>query len=209
MREQGQRFLGWRSVPVNATTLGKTSRACMPVIRQAFIERSADIDDEEAFERKLYLIRKIAEKRLRYAPDARPGDFYAASLSCRTIVYKGMLLSRQVAQLYLDLNDLSYDTAIALVHSRYSTNTFPSWERAHPNRYTIDVYKRQVLRHGLIILIDGLVGIRPGIKLGVAIPQRAASVSYTHLDVYKRQALRTGTAVRVLCGRGRRGALAP
>lgn len=137
VREQGQRFLGWRSVPVNATTLGKTSRACMPVIRQAFIERSADIDDEEAFERKLYLIRKIAEKRLRYAPDARPGDFYAASLSCRTIVYKGMLLSRQVAQLYLDLNDLSYDTAIALVHSRYSTNTFPSWERAHPNRYTI------------------------------------------------------------------------
>ena len=137
VREQGQRFLGWRSVPVNATTLGKTSRACMPVIRQAFIERSADIDDEEAFERKLYLIRKIAEKRLRYAPDAQPGDFYAASLSCRTIVYKGMLLSRQVAQLYLDLNDLSYDTAIALVHSRYSTNTFPSWERAHPNRYTI------------------------------------------------------------------------
>ena len=137
VREQGQRFLGWRSVPVNATTLGKTSRACMPVIRQAFIERSADIEDEEAFERKLYLIRKIAEKRLRYAPDAKPGDFYAASLSCRTIVYKGMLLSRQVAQLYLDLNDLSYDTAIALVHSRYSTNTFPSWERAHPNRYTI------------------------------------------------------------------------
>lgn len=88
-------------------------------------------------QRKLYLIRKIAEKRLRYAPDAKPGDFYAASLSCRTIVYKGMLLSRQVAQLYLDLNDLSYDTAIALVHSRYSTNTFPSWERAHPNRYTI------------------------------------------------------------------------
>ena len=119
MREQGQRFLGWRSVPVNATTLGKTSRACMPVIRQAFIERSADIDDEEAFERKLYLIRKIAEKRLRYAPDAKPGDFYAASLSCRTIVYKGMLLSRQVAQLYLDLNDLSYDTAIALVHSQH------------------------------------------------------------------------------------------
>ncbi len=137
VRGQGQRFLGWRSVPVNASTLGKTSRACMPVIRQAFIERSEDLDGEDAFERKLYLIRRIAEKRLRYAPDARPGDFYAASLSCRTIVYKGMLLSRQVSQLYLDLNDLAYDTAIALVHSRYSTNTFPSWERAHPNRYTI------------------------------------------------------------------------
>lgn len=135
--ENGQQFLGWRDVPVNVSTLGKTSRACMPCIRQAFVQKSADLADEPAFERKLYLIRKTAEKQLRYAPDAQPGDFYAASLSCRTIVYKGMLLSRQVPELYLDLSDLDYDTAIALVHSRYSTNTFPSWERAHPNRYTI------------------------------------------------------------------------
>ena len=134
---EGQQFLGWRSVPVNVTTLGKTSRACMPCIRQAFIQKSADVADEDAFERKLYLIRKTAENRLRYSPEAKPGDFYAASLSCRTIVYKGMLLSRQVGEFYLDLSDLEYETAIALVHSRYSTNTFPSWERAHPNRYTI------------------------------------------------------------------------
>ena len=134
MREQGP-VLGWRSVPVNATTLGKTSRACMPVIRQAFIERSADIDDEEAFERKLYLIR-ARDQRSALRAGCRWGTFYAASLSCRTIVCWGHQPS-QVAQLYLDLNDLSYDTAIALVHSRYSTNTFPSWERAHPNRYTI------------------------------------------------------------------------
>ena len=137
VREAGQQFLGWRDVPVNVETLGKTSRACMPRIRQAFIQKSAALADEDAFERKLYLIRKTAEKQLRYSPAALPGDFYAASLSCRTIVYKGMLLSRQVGELYLDLSDLDYETAIALVHSRYSTNTFPSWERAHPNRYTI------------------------------------------------------------------------
>ncbi|MDD3336714.1 MAG: glutamate synthase large subunit [Eubacteriales bacterium] len=135
--EEGQQFLGWRDVPVNPSTLGKTSRGCMPCIRQAFIQKSADMEDETAFERKLYLIRKTAEKTLRYGQGANSEDFYAASLSCRTIVYKGMLLSRQVSELYLDLSDLEYQTAIALVHSRYSTNTFPSWERAHPNRYTI------------------------------------------------------------------------
>jgi len=135
--EYGQTFLGWRKVPVNPSTLGITSKACMPYICQAFIQKSADLRDEKAFERRLYLIRKIAEKKLRYAKGARRSEFYAASLSCRTIVYKGMLLARQVAELYLDLSDLEYETAVALVHSRYSTNTFPSWERAHPNRYTI------------------------------------------------------------------------
>ena len=137
VREYGQTFVGWRKVPVNPSTLGKTSRACMPYICQAFIQKSAGLKDEEAFERRLYLIRKIAEQKLRYAQGAKHTDFYAASLSCRTIVYKGMLQARQVAELYLDLSDLDYTTAVALVHSRYSTNTFPSWERAHPNRYTI------------------------------------------------------------------------
>ena len=135
--EHGQTFIGWRTVPTNPSTLGKTALACMPVIRQAFIQKSADIVDDLAFERRLYLIRKVAEKRLRYAEGAQSGDFYVASLSCRTIVYKGMLLAKQVAELFLDLSDIDYTTAIALVHSRYSTNTFPSWERAHPNRYTI------------------------------------------------------------------------
>ncbi|MCE5344550.1 MAG: glutamate synthase large subunit [Eubacteriales bacterium] len=133
----GQTFLGWRTVPVNPFTLGKTALECMPFIRQAFIQKSADLIDDSAFERKLYLIRKIAERRLRYGEAAEASDFYAASLSCRTIVYKGMLQARQVGELYLDLSDLDYTTAVALVHSRYSTNTFPSWERAHPNRYTI------------------------------------------------------------------------
>ncbi len=135
--EHGQTFLGWRTVPVNPSTLGKTALACMPCIRQVFIQKSADLTDDMAFERRLYLIRKVAERRLRYAKAGTVGDFYAASLSCRTIVYKGMLQARQVSELFLDLSDLDYTTAIALVHSRYSTNTFPSWERAHPNRYTI------------------------------------------------------------------------
>ncbi|HPR77829.1 MAG TPA: glutamate synthase subunit alpha, partial [Candidatus Limiplasma sp.] len=135
--EHGQNFLGWRTVPVNPSTLGETALDCMPVIRQAFIQKSADMSDDTVFERRLYLIRKTAERRLRYSDHAKPGDFYAASLSCRTIVYKGMLQARQVGELYLDLSDLDYQTAVALVHSRYSTNTFPSWERAHPNRYTI------------------------------------------------------------------------
>ena len=135
--EYGQTFLGWRAVPVNPSTLGKTSRACMPYICQAFIQKSNDMADDTAFERRLYLIRKIAEKKLRYADPAHRHDFYAASLSCRTIVYKGMLQAKQVAELYLDLSDLDYTTAVALMHSRYSTNTFPNWERAHPNRFTI------------------------------------------------------------------------
>jgi glutamate synthase (NADPH) large chain len=137
VKENGQTFIGWRKVPVNPSTLGKSARACMPHICQAFIQKSADLRNEEAFERRLYLIRKVAEKKLRYAETAKHADFYAASLSCRTIVYKGMLQAKQVAELYLDLSDLDYQTAVALVHSRYSTNTFPNWERAHPNRYTI------------------------------------------------------------------------
>ncbi len=137
VQENGQTFIGWRKVPVNPSTLGFTSKACMPYICQAFIQKSADLKDEAAFERRLYLIRKIAEKALRYGESGHHSYFYAASLSCRTIVYKGMLQAKQVAELYLDLSDLDYQTAVALVHSRYSTNTFPSWERAHPNRFTI------------------------------------------------------------------------
>ncbi|HPF88667.1 MAG TPA: glutamate synthase subunit alpha, partial [Candidatus Limiplasma sp.] len=137
VKKYNQTFIGWREVPVNPSTLGKTSKACMPYITQAFIQKSADLKDDTAFERRLYLIRKIAERELRYAEGAKHQDFYAASLSCRTIVYKGMLQAKQVEELYLDLSDLDYSTSVALVHSRYSTNTFPNWERAHPNRYTI------------------------------------------------------------------------
>lgn len=135
--EEGQEFLGWRTVPIDDSSLGNTARSCMPFIRQAFIKRSRSIKDDLAFERKLYIIRKRAEKAIRYSDNKSSNFFYVASLSCRTIVYKGMLTAEQVEEFYRDLSDPAVETALALVHSRYSTNTFPSWERAHPNRYII------------------------------------------------------------------------
>ncbi len=133
---EGQEVLGWRSVPTNNESLGETAKASQPEIRQVFIGRSPDLPDKMAFERKLYVIRKLAEKHIRHNSDI-PGSeyFYIASLSYKTIVYKGMLLAEQVDQFYDDLSHPKISSAIALIHSRFSTNTFPSWERAHPNRY--------------------------------------------------------------------------
>ncbi len=133
---EGQTLLGWRAVPVDNTALGKSAVAAEPFMAQMFIARSAALKDEAAFERKLYVIRKIAEQTIRYG-DRIPGGkwFYVSSLSARTITYKGMLMPEQVAGYYPDLCDPAFTTALALVHSRFSTNTFPSWDRAHPNRY--------------------------------------------------------------------------
>lgn len=102
-------------------------------MRQVFIQRSSDLGDELAFERKLYVIRKRAHREIR-VPGHDP-FWYPASLSCRTLVYKGMLMPLQVGQYYPDLQDPEMTSALALVHSRFSTNTFPSWERSHPYRY--------------------------------------------------------------------------
>lgn len=139
IKEEGQTLLGWRDVPVENHFLGKRAKDAQPFIRQVFIGKDASLNgqDELAFERKLYLIRKRAEKEIYDANDEHMSRFYVASLSSRTIVYKGMLTSGQVDRFYLDLKNPELETALALVHSRYSTNTFPSWERAHPNRYTI------------------------------------------------------------------------
>ncbi len=137
VKAEGQEFLGWRTVPTDDTTLGDTARSCMPFIRQAFIGKNPNLENDMDFERKLYVIRKLAEKEIRYSGDNKNEFFYVASLSCRTIVYKGMLTAEQVEEFYKDLSHDAMDTALALVHSRYSTNTFPSWERAHPNRYII------------------------------------------------------------------------
>ena len=126
--EEGQRLIEFRDVPVDDSMLGKTAKGCMPYIRQVFIGRECLQGD--AFERKLYIIRRRMEK----AAKERGFKFYMPSLSSKTIVYKGMLTAEQVDGFYLDLQDESVMTALALVHSRYSTNTFPSWERAHLNR---------------------------------------------------------------------------
>jgi glutamate synthase (ferredoxin) len=132
VRELGQHFLGWRTVPVNSAPLGKTAKNAQPAIRQFFVGRGINADDDLAFERKLYVIRKQLEERWRPVPHPRP---YIASLSCRTIVYKGMLTAEQLPIFYPDLMDPATKTALVLVHSRFSTNTFPSWSRAHPYRY--------------------------------------------------------------------------
>ncbi len=139
--EEGQQLLGWRTVPTDNNSLGYTAKVGEPFIRQIFIGHNPKPTDadELAFERKLYVIRKVAESKIRYGRPGGQGNdkFYFASLSARTIVYKGMLMSEQVEQYYPDLTDPTVESALAVVHSRFSTNTFPSWERAHPYRYMI------------------------------------------------------------------------
>lgn len=135
--EEGQRVIGWRTVPTDDAKLGESALKAKPYVRQVFVSRDAALADELAFERKLYVIRKRAELAIRYAGLEGGDMFYFPSFSSKKIVYKGMLTTEQVRSFYVDLNDEAMETAIALVHSRFSTNTFPSWERAHPYRYLI------------------------------------------------------------------------
>jgi len=133
--DEGQTVLGWRDVPVDNSSLGNTAIAAEPFMMQVFVGRNAALKDEAAFERKLYVIRKLAEQKIRYGTAFAGGKFfYVSSLSARTLTYKGMLMSEQVEKYYDDLRNPAVTTALALVHSRFSTNTFPSWDRAHPNR---------------------------------------------------------------------------
>ncbi|WP_430789864.1 glutamate synthase large subunit [Virgibacillus flavescens] len=133
--EEGQSFLGWRPVPINDSFIGKVASKSKPVIRQIFIKKSDELSDRKAFERKLYVIRRRVEKAMANHPEF--DDVYISSLSTKTIVYKGMLIPEQLDSFYIDLNHPDFKSALALVHSRFSTNTFPSWKRSHPNRYTI------------------------------------------------------------------------
>jgi glutamate synthase (ferredoxin) len=133
--EEGQRVLGWRTVQTDGSMLGATAQAAKPMVRQVFIERSPYLKDRMSFERKLFVIRKRAEKALRYGGLPGSDQFYICSLSYKTIVYKGMLTSKQVRHFFPELSDPLMSTAMAMVHSRFSTNTFPSWDRAHPYRY--------------------------------------------------------------------------
>jgi glutamate synthase (ferredoxin) len=134
---EGQRLLGWRTVPTHNSDLGATALLGEPVVRQVFIERNDKIKDDMDFERKLYVIRKRAAKAIRYTGMPGGSYFYVPSLSYKTIVYKGMLMATQVEGYFPDLSDPAMESALAVVHSRFSTNTFPSWERAHPYRYLI------------------------------------------------------------------------
>ncbi|MGF6990900.1 glutamate synthase (NADPH/NADH) large chain [Lachnospiraceae bacterium PF1-21] len=129
VEKEGMEFLGWRETPVVAEVLGHKAKACMPYIMQGFIKKPKNVAEGLEFDRKLYIVRRIFEQ----ASD----DTYVPSLSSRTIVYKGMFLVDQLRLFFKDLHDSDYESAIALVHSRFSTNTNPSWERAHPNRFIV------------------------------------------------------------------------
>lgn len=141
VHEEGQAFLGWRTVPCDPSPIGPTALRVMPFIRQLFIGRQeqtlrkVDDDSDLAFERKLYIIRKRMENAVRESNLKQRDMFYVPSLSYKTIIYKGMLNSDQIPLFYPDVIDPEMETALAMVHSRFSTNTFPNWARAHPYRY--------------------------------------------------------------------------
>ncbi len=132
---EGQVLLGWRDVPVNNGGLSERTKEVEPVIRQVFIGRGSRDLDQDGLERKLYVIRKRAGHAIQSLHLRHGKEFYVASLSTRTIIYKGMLLAHQVGEFFLDLADESMVSALAMVHQRFSTNTFPTWDLAHPFRY--------------------------------------------------------------------------
>ena len=132
--EEEQTFIGWRDVPVNNQNIADAAKEVEPVIQQVFIKRNIECDTQSAFERKLFVIRKRIEIEISKLNKNDPAKFYIPSLSSKTIVYKGMLLAAEVGVYFKDLKDEKFISAIALVHQRFSTNTFPSWDLAHPFR---------------------------------------------------------------------------
>ena len=137
IEDEGQSVIGWRDVPCDNSSLSKAPEivATEPCHRQVIIGRSSGIADEDAFERKLYVIRKVMSAKIFSAFEGKPNDFYIVSMSCRTLVYKGMFLAAQLGAYYQDLHHPEFESALALVHQRFSTNTFPSWRLAHPYRF--------------------------------------------------------------------------
>jgi glutamate synthase domain-containing protein 2/glutamate synthase domain-containing protein 1/glutamate synthase domain-containing protein 3 len=134
IREEGLKVLGWRDTPVDGDAIGRVARQSQPYIQQIFVGCGRGMD-EDAFERKLYVVRKRAEREIAESDVEDRGMFYIPSLSARTIVYKGLLLAPQIANFYGELSDPDVTSALCLVHQRFSTNTFPSWQLAHPYRY--------------------------------------------------------------------------
>ncbi len=134
VQDEGLIFLGWRDVPVDNSDLGEAVKAVEPVQRQLIVGRPAAIVDDEAFERRLLVARKVISNAIYAKRDPKMLGYYVVSLSCRTIVYKGMILVSQLANYFRDLLDPRFESAIALVHQRFATNTFPAWQLAHPYR---------------------------------------------------------------------------
>ena len=128
-KKEGVEFMFWRDVPTDSSVLGETAKNSMPYIMQCFVKRPDNVKRGLDFDRKLFVIRRVFEQMSE--------DTYIVSFSSRTIVYKGMFLVKQLRKFYKDLQDTDYESALAMVHSRFSTNTMPSWERAHPNRFIL------------------------------------------------------------------------
>ncbi|HLX59935.1 MAG TPA: glutamate synthase large subunit [Planctomycetota bacterium] len=135
VRKEGQIVLGWRKIPQDDKDIGPSAQIVEPDIRQFFIGRAANVIDEDAFERKLFLIRKRAESKIAASDLIEKKFFYVPSCSCRTLIYKGMLNADQMESFFTELHDPAVESALALVHQRFSTNTFPTWSLAHPFRY--------------------------------------------------------------------------
>ncbi|MFA5260238.1 MAG: glutamate synthase central domain-containing protein, partial [Candidatus Omnitrophota bacterium] len=135
IKEEGQALLGWRAVPTDNSDIGKGAKATQPVFEQVFILKNENLVDELDFERKLYVIRKQVETAIRTSPLEQKKSFYITNISCRTFIYKGLLMPQQLANFFLDLKDDSVKSALCLAHSRYSTNTFPAWDLAQPFRF--------------------------------------------------------------------------
>jgi len=134
VQAEGLKLLGWRDTPVNGDLIGREARASQPYIEQLFVERPEGMD-EDAFERALYIVRRRTQNEIAASDIGDKDDFYIPSLSCRTIIYKGLMLAPQIEKFYIELADPLVKSALALVHQRFSTNTFPSWKLAHPYRY--------------------------------------------------------------------------
>lgn len=157
VEQEGQILLGWRTVPVDDSTIGKTAQQTQPVIEQVFISKGKKVNSRIELERKLYQIRQLIEKEI------KTQGFYITNLSTRTVIYKGLLTPGQVEKYFLDLQDPDFKSAIALVHSRYSTNTFPTWDLAQPFRFLAHNGEINTLRGNINWMrARGIDVIRPG-----------------------------------------------
>ena len=134
IKRKGMTLLGWRDVPTDNSTLGESVKPTEPVHQQVFIGRGKKIKSEDEFERRLYMLRKSISAAIYKRHERRLAGYYPVSMSCRTVVYKGMFLADQLGTYYPDLHDPDFESALALVHQRFSTNTFPTWSLAHPYR---------------------------------------------------------------------------
>ncbi len=135
VEQENQVLIGWRDVAIDSSVIGKTAQSTMPFFSQVFIAKNADLPDSASFERKLYVIRRQIEKAVSTGDIPQKESFYITNLSAKTLIYKGLLMPHQLGQFFIDLKDKSLESALCLVHSRYSTNTFPTWDLSQPFRY--------------------------------------------------------------------------